>query len=160
MGISVAIGVLIYNTARSQYKKAFSGTNTPSIQTQDTPKTGFKYILSAPERFFQKLTHFPDITSPFYSSMNDQDLTWEEKQKTFEKTFSPLVEYWCSIAGAVTITFMLIFALFNRIDLLWIVLPVWIFGVLVILVIIQRQTIKKFNSKFQERSAPLAITAN
>ncbi|MHA1718571.1 MAG: CDP-alcohol phosphatidyltransferase family protein [Promethearchaeota archaeon] len=153
MAISVAIGTLMYNTAKSQYSKSLSGKKDiikkNPIKSTSKLKFILKRILNSPVDLFHYLTKFPDITSPMYSSIDGHYLSKTEKKNEFKRYFEPLIKLWSFIAGAASITIVVILTLVDAVELIYIVLPVWILGSIIILSYIQRLVTDKFKWNFQ-----------
>jgi len=153
MAISVAIGHLMYETAKSQYLKSLSGEKDPvgeSYQKSSSKLTDIlKKVLKLPVDLFQYLTKFPDISSPMYSSLDKHYLSKTEKQQVFEKYFSPLIKLWSVIGGAASLTILVILTLFDMVNLMYIILPISILSIIVLLSQIQRHVAKKFEWNYQ-----------
>jgi len=153
MAISVAIGTLLFNTAKSQYLNNLSGKK--DLVKKSPQKSSSKLItllrklINLPVDLFQYLTKFPDISSPMYSSIDRHYLSKIEKVDAFEKYFAPLMNLWSFIAGGASITLIVLITLLDRVNLIFIVLPISIFSMIVLLSFIQRQVSKKFIWNFQ-----------
>ncbi len=153
MAISVAIGTLLFNTAKTQYLETLSGKK--DLVKKSTQKSSSKLItllkklLNLPMDLFQYLTKFPDISSPMYSSIDRHYLPKIEKVEAFEKYFSPLMNLWSFIAGGASITLIVILTLIDAVNIIFIVLPTSILSMIVLLSLIQRRVSKKFTWKFQ-----------
>ena len=153
MAISIAIGTLMFNTAKSQYLETLSGKKDPVKKSPQKSSskliTLLKKLLNMPVDLFQNLTKFPDISVPMYSSIDRHFLPEIEKVDAFEKYFTPLMKSWSFIAGGASITLIVILTLFDAVNLIFIVLPFSILSMIALLSIIQRQVSKKFTWKFQ-----------
>ena len=153
MAISVAIGELMFTTAKSQYLKTLSGKKDPVEKSSQKSSSKlivfFKKLLNLLVDLFRYLTKFPDISSPMYSSFDRHYLSKAEKEQVYEKYFSPLMNLWSFIAGAASLTILVILTLFDTVNLIFIVLPIWILLVIVLLSQIQRQVAKKFEWNYQ-----------
>lgn len=153
MAISVAIGILLFNTAKTQYLETLSGKKdlVKKSPQKSLSKliTLLKKLINMPKDLFQYLTKFPDISSPMYSSIDRHYLSKIEKVEAFEKYFSPLIKLWSFIAGGASITLIVILTLFDAVNLIFIVLPISILSMIVLLLYIQRQASKKFTWHFQ-----------
>ena len=153
MAISVAIGTLLFNTAKSQYLNNLSGKK--DLVKKSPQKSSSKLItllrklINMPVDLFQYLTKFPDISSPMYSSIDRHYLSKIEKVDAFEKYFAPLMNLWSFIAGGASITLIVLITLLDRVNLIFIVLPISILSMIVLLSFIQRQVSKKFIWNFQ-----------
>ena len=153
MAISVAIGTLLFNTAKSQYLNNLSGKK--DLVKKSPQKSSSKLItllrklINMPVDLFQYLTKFPDISSPMYSTIDRHYLSKIEKVDAFEKYFAPLMNLWSFIAGGASITIIVLITLIDRVNLIFIVLPISIFSMIVLLSFIQRQVSKKFIWNFQ-----------
>ncbi len=153
MAISVAIGTLLFNTAKTQYLETLSGKK--DLVKKSPQKSSSKLIallkklLNMPVELFQYLTKFPDISSPMYSSIDRHYLSEIEKVDAFEKYFAPLMNLWSFIAGGASITLIVILTLIDTVNLIFIVLPTSILSMIVLLSLIQRRISKKFTWKFQ-----------
>ncbi len=153
MAISVGIGTLLFNTAKSQYLNNLSGKK--DLVKKSPQKSSSKLItllrklINMPVALFQYLTKFPDISSPMYSSIDRHYLSKIEKVDAFEKYFAPLMNLWSFIAGGASITLIVLITLIDRVNLIFIVLPISIFSMIVLLSFIQRQVSKKFIWNFQ-----------
>ena len=153
MAISVAVGQLMFETAKSQYLKTLSGKKDPVEKSYEKPSSKLiillKRTLNLPVDLFRYLTKFPDISSPMYSSIDKHYLQKVEKEEAFEKYFAPLMKLWSFIGGAASLTIMVILTLLNAVNLIFIVLPIWILLVIFLLSQIQRQVAKKFEWNYQ-----------
>lgn len=153
MAISVAIGTLLFNTAKTQYLNNLSGKK--DLVKKSPQKSSSKLItllrklINMPVDLFQYLTKFPDISSPMYSSIDRHYLSKIEKIDAFEKFFAPLMNLWSFIAGGASITLIVLITLLDRVNLIFIVLPISILSMIVLLSFIQRQVSKKFIWNFQ-----------
>ena len=153
MAISVAIGTIMFNTAKSQYLKQLSGKKDLVEKTSQKPSSKLiaflKKPLNIPGDLFRYLTKFPKISSPMYSSIDRHYMSKIEKEEAFEKFFAPLMNLWSFIAGGASITLIVILTLFDAVNLIFIVLPISILSMIILLSIIQKQVSKKFSWKFQ-----------
>ena len=153
MAISIAIGTLLFNAAKTQYLNNLSGKK--DLVKKSPQKSSSKLItllrklINMPVDLFQYLTKFPDISSPMYSSIDRHYLSKIEKVDVFEKYFAPLMNLWSFIAGGASITLIVLITLLDRVNLIFIVLPISIFSMIVLLSLIQRQVSKKFIWNFQ-----------
>ncbi|QEE15803.1 CDP-alcohol phosphatidyltransferase family protein [Promethearchaeum syntrophicum] len=153
MAISVAIGELMFEKAKSQYLNALSGKKeaVEKLSKKSSSKliVLLKKVLNKPENLFKYLTKFPDISSPMYSSIDRHYLSKIEKEQVFEKYFSPLINLWSFIGGAASLTTLVILTLFDLVNLIYIILPISILTLIVLISQIQRLVAKKFEWNYQ-----------
>ncbi len=153
MAISVAIGTLLFNTAKTQYLDTITGKKDlvkKSPQKSSSKLiTLLKKLINMPVDLFKYLTKFPDISSPMYSSIDRHYLPNIEKIDAFEKHFAPMMNLWSFIAGGASITLIVILTLFDAVNLIFIILPISILSMIALLSFIQRQVSKKFTWNFQ-----------
>ncbi|MHA1618726.1 MAG: CDP-alcohol phosphatidyltransferase family protein [Promethearchaeota archaeon] len=124
---------------------------------------GFDNESEAKLNLFEKwaiiLAPFPDIDEPLIRNSDVHEMTREEKQQLFAKSFSFLPSLWSLMAGASQITAVLIVALCNRLDdVLWIVLIIGWNLLALPLSLIHHNAIKRFKAQISHTQSTEILT--
>lgn len=156
--LSNVIGLFYYNSVKSRYFKHLrAGQQNEKMTTKTKHNSlinffGFdsesKSKLPFIEKSVEIISPFPNIENLVIRNSENNEMTLEEKQQLFKKSFSFLPLLWSLLAGASQITLITIIALFNRLDdVMWIVI---IFGLNLLifpLTLIHYYTFKRFNTR-------------
>lgn len=153
MAISVAIGTIYFNNLKASYTNSLSSKKTSMEKTIQKSSSNIKLninlLYNKLHTIFHKITEFPDISAPLYSSINNHYLSSDEKQQTFEKYFGPLIKIWSFISGATSITIIIVLSLFDLVRLAIVILPAWIFGGIIFLSYVQWLISRHFKKNYQ-----------
>ncbi|QEE16512.1 CDP-alcohol phosphatidyltransferase family protein [Promethearchaeum syntrophicum] len=156
--LSNFLGLFYYYSVKSRYFKGLrAGQQNEKLSSKTEHNSlinffGFDSESEVKLKFFEKnvevLTPFPNIENLDLRNSENNEMTIEEKQQLFKKSFSYIPLLWSLMAGASQSTMITIIALFNRLDdILWFVLIIGWNLLVFPLTLIQYYAFKRFNAR-------------
>ncbi len=149
IGIGSAVQVYIFHYIKDQYLLSYSGVNKDlAILSPSSHKRPvmLRFLINHGLRINRTFVGFPDILRPII--INQQELTFSEKQQLFRKYFFWLTQAWSLIAGAMYCTWEIIWALLRYPFGLFITVLVFNPLLVIGLFVLHRRLVLQFNKRF------------